>query len=101
MILITCNVLSFPIQFFPLIAVLLILWMYKPPRKYTKEIVWLFVFFGLAKLAESLDKEVCQLLGSTVSDHLLKYLLMALGGYEIIELFKGCAKFYSNRGMSR
>ena len=76
------------VQFFPLIAIPLVLWMYKSSSNYTREIVWMFLFFGLAKLAETYDKAIYQLLDNTVSGHSFKHLLMAAAGYEIVVLFR-------------
>lgn len=71
------------VQFFPLIGIPLIIWLYKPTFHCTKEIVWMFLFFGLAKLTESFDKEIYIALHQLISGHSLKHLLMATAGYKI------------------
>jgi len=76
------------VQFFPLVAIPLLLGLYKSPNNYTKQIVCMFLVFGFAKLAETYDKEIYQLLGNTISGHSFKHLLMAVAGYEIAMLFR-------------
>ena len=80
------------VQFFPLIAIPLTLWMYKSSNHYTREIVWMFLFFALTKLAETYDKAIYPLLSNTVSGHSLKHLSMAAAGYEIALLFRRIKK---------
>jgi len=80
------------VQFFPLIAIPLLLWMYKSSSHYTRTIVWMFLFFGLAKLAETYDNEIYLLLNNTISGHTFKHLLMTAAGYEIVVLFKNFQK---------
>ncbi|WP_018615711.1 ceramidase domain-containing protein [Segetibacter koreensis] len=72
------------VQFFPIIAMPLILILYKPRIKFGKEITLIFLFFGFAKFCETFDKEVYGLLDNIVSGHSLKHLLMAAAGYEIV-----------------
>src|SRR5438067_6646752 len=54
------------VQFFPLIAIPLIMLLYKSPINYTKEIAWMFLFFGLAKLGETFDREIYKFLHDTI-----------------------------------
>jgi hypothetical protein len=81
------------VQFFPIIAIPLLLWLYKSPFNYTKQIVWMFLFFGLAKLAERFDGEIYNFLHQIISGHSLKHLLMALAGFEIVSLVKRITAF--------
>ncbi len=76
------------VQFFPIIAIPLLLGLYQSPLAYTKQIVWMFLFFGLAKLAESFDRSIYNFLHQIISGHSLKHLLMALAGFEIVFLAK-------------
>lgn len=76
------------VQFFPIFAIPLMMWMYRSSFNYTEEIVWMFLFFGLAKLGETFDKAIFNFLGNTISGHSLKHLLMTAAGYEIVLLMK-------------
>lgn len=76
------------VQFFPIMAIPLLLWLYKPSFNYTKEIVWMFLFFGLAKLCESFDKAIYHLFNQIISGHSVKHLFMAAAGYEIVIIVK-------------
>lgn len=69
------------VQFFPMIAIpLLLLWF--PPR-YTgvRYIIWIFVFYGLAKGAEALDGQIYTLTDTFISGHSLKHLLSAVATF--------------------
>jgi hypothetical protein len=74
------------VQFFPIIAIPLLLFLYKTPFNYSKEVIPIFVFFGLAKFAEHFDKEIYQCLFNTISGHSLKHVFVAIAGYELVSL---------------
>jgi hypothetical protein len=74
------------VQFFPVIAIPLLLYLYKPTFNYSKEVIRMFVFFGLAKLAEHFDKEIYLILCNTISGHSLKHIFVTIAGYELIAL---------------
>lgn len=76
------------IQFFPIIAIPLILILYNSSIKIWKEIVPIFLFFALAKIAERFDAEMYHLFNSTISGHSLKHLFMAATGYEIVVMLR-------------
>jgi hypothetical protein len=76
------------VQFFPLPAIPLLLLLYPPPVNLWKEVALIFLFFGLAKLTETFDKDIYHLLHNTLSGHSLKHLLMAVAGYEIVVLVR-------------
>lgn len=80
------------VQFFPILAIPLILVLYKSTLVPWKEIILIFIFFGLAKLTEKFDKEIYNLLHSIISGHSLKHLLMAAAGYEIVVMIPGVGK---------
>jgi hypothetical protein len=65
------------VQFFPVIAIPLILILYKSSFNHYREVIPVFLFFGLAKLAESFDKEIYHLLNQVISGHSIKHLFMA------------------------
>lgn len=74
------------VQFFPVIAIPLILLLYGASHERWKEVVIIFIFFGLAKFTERFDKEVFQALNNTISGHSLKHLFMIGAEYEIVVL---------------
>jgi hypothetical protein len=74
------------VQFFPIIAIPLMLSLYKSPFNYLKEIIVIFLFFALARVAEIFDKEIYYMLGKSISGHSLKHLFMAVSCYRIVVL---------------
>ncbi|MDB5013947.1 MAG: putative rane protein [Daejeonella sp.] len=74
------------VQYFPLIAIPLIIWLYKSPFNHGKYIVAIFVLFGLAKLGESYDDQIYEALNKVVSGHSIKHLFMAAAGYYIVKM---------------
>ncbi|MEJ7738994.1 MAG: ceramidase domain-containing protein [Chitinophagaceae bacterium] len=80
------------VQFFPIIAIPLILLLYKSFFNHVKEIVPIFLFFGIAKISESFDKEIYGLLDITISGHSIKHLFMAAAGYGIVIMVNRRAK---------
>jgi hypothetical protein len=51
-------------QFFPIIAIPLVLILYKSSFNYSKEIILIFLFFVLARICETLDKKIYYMLGT-------------------------------------
>jgi hypothetical protein len=84
------------VQFFPILAIPLILWLYKSPLKHGKEVIPIFLFFGLAKLTESLDEQIFELTNRIISGHSLKHLFMALAGFYIVKLVRRRTGFMLN-----
>jgi hypothetical protein len=74
------------VQFFPVIAIPLLLFLYKPPFKYSRELIPMFIFFGLAKIAEHLDTAIYHSLCTTISGHSLKHIFVTIAGYELVAL---------------
>jgi hypothetical protein len=74
------------VQFFPVFAIPIILVLYGTPRVFRKQLLLIFIFFGLAKFAEMFDKQIYDVLGCTISGHPLKHLLMAWAGYQIVTI---------------
>jgi len=74
-------------QFFPFIALVLILHFFPP--KYTGTSYWVAAaaLYALAKLLEYLDAEIYSF-GSVLSGHTLKHLAAAGGGFAILRLFQ-------------
>jgi hypothetical protein len=76
------------VQFFPIIAIPLILYLYRPSFNLSKETIFILLLFGVAKMMEKYDKEVFKLLEHTVSGHSLKHLFMSVAGYQIVLLIR-------------
>ena len=74
-------------QFFPFIALVLILRLF-PPR-YTGASYWgaAAAFYALAKLLEFLDEKVFSV-GSVLSGHTLKHIAAAAAGFAVLRLFQ-------------
>jgi hypothetical protein len=74
-------------QFFPLLALVLILRLFPP--KFTGAYYWAIAvaFYVLAKLLEYFDESIFSF-GSIVSGHTLKHLAAAAGGFAILSLFR-------------
>ncbi|MFT4025843.1 MAG: ceramidase domain-containing protein [Novosphingobium sp.] len=66
------------VQFFPMLAVPLICWLFPAARVLTwRDIAWLFGFYILAKLLEEFDTQVFEMLGGVISGHSLKHVAAA------------------------
>ena len=52
------------VQFFPIIAIPLMLILYKPSFNYSKEIILIFLFFALARVCETFDKKIYYMFGA-------------------------------------
>jgi hypothetical protein len=76
------------VQFFPIIAIPLMLTLYKPSFNYVKEIILIFLFFALARVCETFDNKIYYMLGETISGHSLKHLFMAVSCYRIVILIR-------------
>jgi len=75
------------IQFFPVVAVPLILVFYKNSQLYTKLLIYAFGAYTIAKLCEHFDAEVFQFLGF-ISGHTIKHLFSALAIWFIYNIYQ-------------
>jgi len=75
------------IQFFPVVAIPLILVFYKNSKLYTKKLLFVFVAYTLAKLFEHFDAQVFEFLGF-ISGHTIKHLFSALAVYIIYLIYQ-------------
>lgn len=73
------------VQFYPLLAIPLMLWLF-PPR-YTRTGDWwiALAWYGLAKVCETWDAPIYSLTGF-ISGHTIKHLVSALGAYWILRM---------------
>ena len=75
------------VQFYPMVALPMICWLF-PPSRYTsgKYLAWVIGWYGIAKVLETFDAGVFDLLGNTISGHSLKHLLSAVATYMILRM---------------
>lgn len=77
----------FLVQFYPLLAVPLILWLFPEGARVTTRFIAMAIgFYVLAKIAELLDGQIFALFGDAISGHSIKHLLAALGPVAIIAM---------------
>ena len=75
------------VQFFPLVAIPLIFWLYRAYRYTSSQpVLWVFVWYACAKLLEHFDHEVYNLLGKMVSGHTLKHLAATIAILYIVKM---------------
>lgn len=86
-------------QFFPLLALALILQLFEP--KYTGSFYWIvaIAFYALAKVFEHFDEEIFSA-GLMLSGHTLKHLAAAAAGFSILLLFKNRRLINSSSDMA-
>lgn len=75
------------VQFYPIIAIPLILFLHKAPFNYTGYVTLIFAAFGLAKLSEGLDEQIYSIIGF-ISGHSLKHIFMAFSGLFLVFMIK-------------
>jgi hypothetical protein len=75
------------VQFYPMLAMALICLLY-PRRRYTDggALVWLLALYGAAKILESFDAQVYDLLGRAISGHSLKHIVASVAGIVVIQM---------------
>ncbi|GGB20046.1 membrane protein [Puia dinghuensis] len=86
--------LYFWVQFYPMLAILLLLWLYYTPsiKVILPSLIWIIFWYVIAKVFEQLDYPIYQAIG--MSGHTLKHLAAAVStGYFVI-LFR---KKYSSK----
>ena len=74
------------VQFYPLLALPIILLLFPPRFHGTRELGMCVVFYGLAKALEVLDARIFAALGGVVSGHSLKHLSAALATYYLVRM---------------
>jgi hypothetical protein len=75
------------VQFFPLLAIPVIIRLF-PEHRYTRgrSLVWVILWYGIAKLLEHFDKQIFDLLGGAIGGHSLKHLASAVAVYFILDM---------------
>jgi hypothetical protein len=79
------------IQFFPVVAVPLILVFYKNSKLYTKQLLMVFFAYALSKLCEYYDTEIFNIL-KVISGHTIKHIFSALAIYFIYQIYRNKQK---------
>lgn len=90
------------VQFYPIVALPLILWLF-PKGRYTtrSHLLWVVFWYALAKALEFFDYEVFALLGGLISGHTLKHIAAAVSAVVIVRMLVACGKqhqFVDTRG---
>jgi hypothetical protein len=75
------------VQFYPMVALPLILWLF-PKANYTagNYLFWVVFWYALSKVLEFFDTEIFSLLGHTVSGHSLKHLAAAVATFVVVRM---------------
>lgn len=74
------------VQFFPVVAVPLVLVFYQNSKLYTKQIIYVFGAYVIAKLCEHYDAQLFETL-QFISGHTIKHLFSALAVYFIYRIY--------------
>jgi hypothetical protein len=83
----TTDVLPWSVLQFGGMALILVLTLTKPiPKSLGVSLVWVVVFYALAKVCESADHAIFEATGQWVSGHTLKHLVAALAALPIIRV---------------
>jgi hypothetical protein len=74
------------VQFYPMLAIPLIVWLFPKKPAFTKAFTWVAIFYMLAKITEYADKFILE---KTIllSGHSLKHLFAGLASYYIVQAF--------------
>ncbi|MDQ3190989.1 MAG: alkaline phytoceramidase [Bacteroidota bacterium] len=83
------------VQFYPVIAIPLILIFYKHPFNYTREVILIFIAFGIAKITEGLDEQIYSITGF-ISGHSIKHIFMTIAGVFLVFMIKKRLKMKLN-----
>ncbi|MHA1107913.1 MAG: hypothetical protein ACTSQV_02215 [Alphaproteobacteria bacterium] len=75
------------VQFFPMVALPVLCWLF-PRARYTGGfyLIWVFAWYGAAKLFELFDGEIFALTGNMVSGHTIKHLAAAVATGVILQM---------------
>ena len=75
------------VQFFPILAIPVIFRLF-PEHRYTpaRPLVWVILWYGAAKVCETFDREIFELLGGNLSGHSLKHLLAGIAVYWVLNM---------------
>lgn len=72
------------VQFFPMVAILLMLWMFHPKYTETRCLFHTLGWYMIAKILEHFDDQVFENLNGLVSGHTLKHIAAAIGVFWVV-----------------
>ncbi|MEH6468866.1 MAG: ceramidase domain-containing protein [Porticoccus sp.] len=75
------------VQFLPLLVIPAVVVTHKPRYTCSWDLIWVFIFYILAKVTEHFDHAIHQLLGG-VSGHSIKHLLAAAAAYMVLRMLQ-------------
>ncbi|MDH4232833.1 MAG: alkaline phytoceramidase, partial [Nitrospirota bacterium] len=75
------------VQYYPMLAIPVIMLLFPPLYSRSRNLIGVFIFYGLAKIFELLDAEIFSL-GQIVSGHSLKHLASAAAAFCIIQMIR-------------
>ena len=75
------------VQYYPMLAIPAILFLFPARYSGSKELIGVFIFYGLAKSFELLDAEIFSI-GHIVSGHSLKHLASAAAAFWVIRMIR-------------
>lgn len=80
--------LYFLVQFYPMLVIPLLLWLFYEPgiRPVLRCLVWVVIWYGIAKVLEQLDYPIYRVIG--ISGHTLKHLAAAVSTGYFVLLFR-------------
>jgi hypothetical protein len=79
------------VQAYPALAIVLICWLFPGRHTHGRYVLYLLLWYGIAKAFEAYDGKVYDLLGSTVSGHTVKHLLAAVAACVVLAMLRRTA----------
>jgi hypothetical protein len=76
------------VQFYPMLAIPLMCWLFPGRHTSGRSVVYILLWYGLAKLCEHFDAHIYDLLAHTLSGHSLKHLFAALAVYMVLSMLR-------------
>ncbi len=77
------------VQFYPMLAIPLICLLFPGRHTTGKHVIYMVLWYALAKICEHFDGEIFALLGNTVSGHTLKHMISAVAVYMVLAMLRG------------
>lgn len=72
------------VQFLPMVLIIAILWLYKDKSVNQGGLLWVMIWYGIAKALETFDLEVFKVLDMNISGHSLKHIAAAIASLILI-----------------
>ncbi len=76
------------VQAYSAVAIVLMCWLFPGRHTHGRYVLYLLLWYGVAKAFEAYDGKVYDLLGSTVSGHTVKHLLAAVAAYVVLAMLR-------------